>query len=487
MKSARDEMDIMDAYRSVGTYRGAAVLCGTTPKTVKRVVERQAQGQEGRRAAHAPKTAVVADLITERLQQTDGRISAKRLLPLAQAAGFRGSLRTFQRAVKSAKAAWKTKRRNYRPWVPAPGGHLVIDWASEAGWEVFCAVLAWSRVRFVRFARDQRQETTLRLLAECFEVLGGVPSVVLTDRMACLRAGVVANVVVPHPAYVRFAAQFGFRPDFCEAADPESKGVVEHLAGYVQRDLLVPSLLTGGWDDLVSANTAAVTWCGEVNGRVHSETAAIPAERLLVERTVLRPLPSLRPPLRTGQMRKVDRLGMVRFGSGRYAVAQELVGKLVEVRADEGTVVLLFQSKEVARHVPVGPGEVALGAFATQHRQPTRAVRPRSDAEVRFLSLGPVAETFLRAAAAAGTLRLETELAQIVAMEASWGKPALLKALERAVRFRRFKARDVGAILRAGSGAPTPTTPGTQLTLSLPSVPERSLEAYALAGLGVRS
>ena len=44
--------------------------------------------------------------------------------------------------------------------------------------------------------------------------------------MACLQAGTVANVVVPHPVYVRFATHFGFRPDFCEAADPESKGVV---------------------------------------------------------------------------------------------------------------------------------------------------------------------------------------------------------------------------------------------------------------------
>jgi hypothetical protein len=88
---------------------------------------------------------------------------------------------------------------------------------------MFCAVLAWSRYRFVPFAQDQRRETTLRLLAECLEELGGVPAVVLTDRMACLRAAAVANQVVPHPEYVRFAAHYGFRHDFGEAADPESR------------------------------------------------------------------------------------------------------------------------------------------------------------------------------------------------------------------------------------------------------------------------
>src|SRR5438128_4890820 len=134
--------------------------------------------------------------------------------------------------------------------------------------------------------------TTLALLAECFEELGALPAVVLSDRMACLKAGVVANVVVPHPDYVRFATFYKFKPDFCEAADPESKGMVENLAGYVQRDLVVPAELEGPWSDLADANAAARVWCSEVNGRMHSETAAVPLERLQTERSVLRPLPA---------------------------------------------------------------------------------------------------------------------------------------------------------------------------------------------------
>ena len=38
-------MDIISAYQQVGSYRGAAELCGTTPKTVKRVVERFESGE----------------------------------------------------------------------------------------------------------------------------------------------------------------------------------------------------------------------------------------------------------------------------------------------------------------------------------------------------------------------------------------------------------------------------------------------------------
>jgi hypothetical protein len=484
MKTARDEMDIVNAYQAVGTYRGAAALCGTTHKTVKRVLDRHQRGQVGRRRPGASATAPVASLIADRVRKSDGRISAKRLLPVARAAGYTGSLRTFQRAVRQAKGEWKRDRRTYRPWVPIPGEHLVIDWASEAGWEIFCAVLAWSRYRFVRFGVDQSRESTLRLLAECFEELGGVPAVVLTDRMGCLKAGVVANVVVPHPDYVRFAAHYGFHPDFCESADPESKGVVEALVGYAQRDLLVPALTEDRFPDIDAANAAARAWCAEVNGRVHSEIAAVPAERLLAERAVFRPLPSLRPPLRTGEPRKVDRTGMIRFASGRYAVAKELVGSVVEVRADEGEVVISQHGRELIRHGLVAPGDVALGPYADRMRRPTRGVRPRTGAEVAFLGLGAAAEAFLRAAAAAGTLRLESELGQIVDLEAAWGKEALVHALERAVRFRRFKAADIRAILAAGSGVPIPARAGSQLPLELPPVPERPLSAYALAVIG---
>src|SRR5919206_210004 len=237
------------------------------------------------------------------------------------------------------------------------------------------------------------------LLSECFVELDGVPAVVLSDRMACLKAGIVANVVVPHPEYVQFATFNGFRPDFCEAADPESKGLVENLAGYAQRDLLVPTELEGPWPDLLSANAAAQAWCAEVNARTHSETAAVPTERLATERGVLRPLPRLRPPLRSGEVRKVDRLGMVRFGSGRYAVPEHLVGQEVEIVASEDRLVIRHAGQEVIRHTLVGPGEVAFGSLADPRRQPARGVRPRTAAEVAFLGLGPAAEGFLRAAA----------------------------------------------------------------------------------------
>ena len=41
MKSGMEQMEIVNAYELVGSYRGAAALCGTTHKTVKRVMNRR--------------------------------------------------------------------------------------------------------------------------------------------------------------------------------------------------------------------------------------------------------------------------------------------------------------------------------------------------------------------------------------------------------------------------------------------------------------
>jgi transposase len=480
-------MDIIAAYREAGTYRGAAEIAGTTHKTVKRVIARQeAGGAAPERVPRGHNYDTVAALVAGRVGKTAGRISAKRLLPAARAAGYAGSDRNFRRLVAAAKQAWRREHhRGRRPAVWSPGEHLVIDWGSLGGLHVFCAVLAWSRVRFVRFARDERAATTLALLAECFEVLGGVPGKVLADRMGCLKGGVVANVVVPTAEYVRFAGHYGFRPDFCEAADPESKGIVEHLVGYAKSDLMVPQAPFG---DLAAANAAAAAWCAEVNGVVHSEICAVPAEQLVIERELLAPLPSLRASIGRQVTRKVDRLSCVRFGSARYSVPVRLIGTEVKLRTDDGRLLVIMTAagQVVAEHVLVAPGEASVRDehYGGPRPAPQRAVRPKTAAEMEFCALGQVAEVFITGAAAAGNTRLGPELAELNTLRAAYGEQAFLAALDRAAAFSRWRAADVRSILGAGAGVPGPKAePGDALVLDLPAVPVRPLADYAIGGL----
>ena len=481
MKTERERMDIIAAYNDLGSFRGAAAICGVDHKTVRRAVLGPAQ--DSARTARRHNTDVVADVVAARVARTSARISAKRLLPEARAGGYTGSARNFRRLVARAKRDWRAgHHRGRRPGVWAPGEVLVIDWGAEAGLHIFCAVMAFSRWRFVRFAADEKAPTTLEMLARCFEALGAVPKVVLADRMGCLKGGVVANVVVPAPAYVRFALHYGFRPDFCQGHDPESKGIVEALVGYAKSDLVVPGGLSVG--ELARANEAARAWCEEVNARRHSEIWAVPAERLGAELPLMGALPSLRPSFAKVASRKVDRLAVVRFGGGRYSVPDKLVGRAVEVQVLGTEVRLLHFGEVVAAHDLVAPGEASIKDehYGGARRPPRRQPRPRTAAEKAICALGDVGEAFIKAAAAAGVTKLGAELDELAGLEAAHGTEVLVAALARAVEFSRFRASDVRSIIAAGKGTPRPAQPGEALVVDLPKVPKRRLAEYATGG-----
>jgi transposase len=478
-------MDMYAAYREVGSYRAAADICGTTPKTIKRSVNaaKRAQAGGGSPGVVAHNYDGVVEVVAASIERTKGRITAKRLLPVAAAAGYEGSARNFRRLVADAKAAWRAKNhRGRRPGVWAPGDVVAFDWGQIGQLFVFCAVLGWSRVRFVSFADNLGAEATMAALAECFEAVGGVPRVALTDRMGCLKGGTVAGVVIPTPAYVRFATHYGFRPDFCEGADPESKGLVENLVGYVKSDLMIPETLSVA--DVAGANKAGRAWCVEVNAQVHSETAAVPAARLITEREVLGALPSLRAQIGKIVIRKVDRLSCVRFASARYSVPNEHLGAAVELRVRDGVITVVRLGEVIAEHLVVAPGETSVldEHYGGPRPSPARAVRPKSVTETAFCGLGPAADAFIKGAAAHGMTGLARDLATLASLEAVHGRPPVIAALERAVAFGRFRAIDVISILASRHGLPQPTPPGDALIVNLPVVATRPLSDYAIGG-----
>jgi hypothetical protein len=300
--------------------------------------------------------------------------------------------------------------------------------------------------------------------------------------MGCLEGGTVAGLVIPTPAYVRFATHYGLRPDFCEGADPERKGLSENLVGYVKSDLMIPEALTVA--DLAGANVKGKLWCEEVNAVVHSEICAIPAERLGTERELFSDLPSLRAQVGKIVTRKVDKLSCVRFGSARYSVPNDHMGREVSLRIKDGVIQVVFLGEIVAEHLIVSPGETSIDDdhYGGARPMPRRLVRPRSAAEKTFCDLGPVADAFIKGAAARGMTGLARDLEELSQLEAIHGREPVIIALEQAVGFARFRSADVVSILNSGVGVPRPTRPGEALIVELPVVPVRSLSDNAVGG-----
>src|SRR5438132_724252 len=216
MKSGRTQVEIIALYEELGSYRAVGSLLGCDHKTVKRYVE--AAGEAGQLAPALHRVRVTDDfagLIAERVEQTGGRVTARRLMRIVRAAGYVGSERSLRRAVAEAKTAWRAKQalegRVYRPWVSEPGEWMLCDWGA---------------------------------------------------------AGL-------NPDLVRLAAHYRFSPRTTERSDPQSKGKVEAVVRFTKSDLIPYE----GFHSLDEANQAGAAWCAEVNGEVHYETRARPLER----------------------------------------------------------------------------------------------------------------------------------------------------------------------------------------------------------------
>jgi hypothetical protein len=250
----------------------------------------------------------------------------------------------------------------------------------------------------------------------------------------------------------------------------------------VKSDLMIPEALSVA--DLAGANAKGKLWCEEVNSVVHSEICAIPAERLATERELFSDLPSLRAQIGKIVTRKVDKLSCVRFGSARYSVPNDHIGREVSLRIKDGVIQVVFLGEIVAEHLVVSPGETSINDdhYGGARPMPRRLVRPRSAAEKTFCGLGPVADAFIKGAAARGMTGLARDLEELSQLEAIHGREPVIAALERAVTFGRFRSADVVSILHSGVGVPRPTRPGEALIVELPTVPVRSLSDYAIGG-----
>jgi hypothetical protein len=163
-------------------------LCGTTHKAVKRIVTAALADQlPAPRRVRDRRYDSTAKLVRDKVAGTEGGISAKRLLPVATAAGYAGSARNVRGLVAAEKARWRRTRHR--------GRHH--DWLARG---LQCRLATTASRRGTQRGSPHGP---------------GGPDALPEGRGR-------ASVVVPTAGYARFATHYRFRPDFCEAADPES-------------------------------------------------------------------------------------------------------------------------------------------------------------------------------------------------------------------------------------------------------------------------
>jgi transposase len=464
----RKIMEILAAFDLTHTFESAGQLAGVDPKTVKRYVVVRDEGAD---PFARPRRARLIDPFVEKIEElverSGGRIRADVVHQRLVALGFAGDERTTRRAVAEAKGAYEAgHRRVYRPWMPEPGLWLQWDWGEGPRVDgrrtsLFCAWLAWSRFRVVMATWDRTVPTVIACLESVFRRLGGAPTYALTDNEKPVTVEHVAGIAVRHPQLVAAARHYGISVHTCVPADPESKGGSEATVRVAKADL-VPTMANlrpayGSFAELVAACDA---FCEAVNGREHRETRRAPADLLVEERARLHPIPAEAYTAAFGETRRVNRSSLVSVGGVRYSVPYQLIDQTVWVRFDGDDLVVVHTgpagTREVTRHRRSTPGRARI---RKEHYPPrgsdplARLARPRRLEETEFLAIGPGAHRWLVEAAAAGTARVRSKMADAVALAKLHGNAPLDRALGTAALVGRFAEGDLASLLGAeGTG-----------------------------------
>ena len=326
-KFGREIMEIFEAFDLTGTAWSAAQLTGYDAKTVARYVAvREAGGDPLAKTCRPRLIDGFMPKVEELADRSKGKIRADVAHRKLVVMGYRGSERSTRRAVAEVKGAWRAgRRRRYRPWVPEPGMWLQWDWGDGPliggrKTQLFCAWLAWSRFRVVIPVWDQQLGTLTWCIDQALRAVGGAPTYLLTDNARTVTMDHVAGIPVRHPEMVALGRHYGCKVETCVPFDPESKGGVEATVKIAKADL-VPSdaNLLEAYGSFTELEEACRAFCERVNGRVHRESAAVPADRLAAEREMLHPLPAEPYALALGEERLVGDDQTVRFGSVRYS------------------------------------------------------------------------------------------------------------------------------------------------------------------------
>ncbi len=240
-----------------------------------------------------------------------------------------------------------------------PGEYLQIDWGEVRDMAVtnagethtryfFAARLKYSRFMFVRFQHDMQEETLLRSLIECFQLVGGVPWVVVTDNMKTAVLGRDAsNQPIWNPAYQKLAAEFKFLPEACAPASGNQKGSVENLVKFVKANFLAGR----SFHDDTDLAEQCQHWLTQVNTQRESDaTGELPVARLAEEQRKFGELPACAQDYGFFDCVVVSRESMVSIESNRYSVPVHLVGRALTARIHQDHLDLFADQALVATH-----------------------------------------------------------------------------------------------------------------------------------------
>lgn len=267
------------------------------------------------------------------LLRRDPKLPGVRVRELIEPLGFDGGktiVDDYLREIRPLFVKPRTHQRTvYRPgeicqwdlWetsqhVPVGHGQTRRAW-------VVIACLGYSRVGAGALIFSKEAPDVLWGMGRCLWSLGALAKLMVWDREGCLHAGGAR----PTDAYAAFCGQLLLDWYFCEAKDPQAKGVVERLQGYLETNFEPGRRFANHLDFQLQLDA----WFEKANARTHRALKARPVDRLAEEREAMRQLPEKPPDVDRRWVLRVAPDPYLRFDTNDYSLDPDLVGRRVEI------------------------------------------------------------------------------------------------------------------------------------------------------------
>jgi transposase len=219
--------------------------------------------------------------------------------------------------------------------------------------------------------------------------LGAVPRTLVWDG-----EGAVGKYRPGRPALTAgtqaFRGVLGAKVLICKPADPEAKGLLERVHGYLETSFLPGRSFTGPAD----FNTQLGEFFDRANRRWRRAMGCAPADRIGADKQAMLPLPPVAPASGWRASLRLPRDYYIRLDSNDYSVDPAVIGRRIEVVADLERVRAFCGGKLAADHERIWARHQTLtdpahwaAAQALRRQRLTVARRPAEpDVQIRCLA-----------------------------------------------------------------------------------------------------
>lgn len=349
MLEMEEWMDIRNMKQEGHSIREISRRTGRSRNTVRKVLRKKKPELVRRK----PKGSILDEFrayLKDRYLKTG--LSAVRLLEEITAMGYRGSVDTLRRYLRTIDSEEFVSSKATVRFETPPGKQAQADWAEIGSLRdgsgilrkvyAFIMVLGYSRMVYVEFTYSMKLETLIECHKRVFAYFGGCPREILYDNMAQVR---LPNGKL-NPQMVDFLSFCGIVPKTHRPYRPRTKGKVERSVSYL-KDNFIKGREFRDFEDLQAQGG---TWMSRTaNARIHGTTRRVPFEMLREEG--LQPIGALTEyRILERVSRKVNAEGYVLIGGNRYSVPPKMVGRKVTVESGYGKISVLAGDMIVAEH-----------------------------------------------------------------------------------------------------------------------------------------